>query len=431
VNGGDQQDQDNGGLLPDLTPLTGLLSPTLGSPGLQHSYWVPGLEWSGAIQSQSYNQTPNSGWLMNNYFVGNLSLIKAWGRNQLAVNYSGGGYVSTDSTQGNGYYQQLALAQTFTWNRWQLQLIDQFSYLPESSFGFGGSTGLGAPGTGGPLSPVIPGIGNGNVPNQGIYAASGSRYSNSSAVQLTYNTSPRGSITLGGSYGLLNFVDPGNVDSNDITGTVGYNYTVSREGTIGAFYRFSAYHYPGQPQANGDHSFNLAYGRKITGRLALRLYAGPSFTTARIHPPGDSLGHGVNAGADMKYEVSNGGLSLAYTHGISSGSGVLIGSTSDQVNFGVTRRLTRLWTGQINAGYSRNTPVGSATQTNTQTYNTWSVGGGLSRPVGRYANVALNYAAQFTDYGLAGCVGAACMSNQTHHYININFQWHTRPLVLE
>jgi len=430
VNGSDQQDQDNNPLTPDTTPLTGIFTPTLGAPGLQHSYWVPGFEWSGAIQSRPYNQTQNSGWLMNNYLVGNLSLIKAWGHNQLAVNYSGGGYVSTDSVQGNGYYQQLALSQTFIWNRWQLQLQDQFSYLPESSFGFGGSTGLGAPGTGGTLGPVIPGISNNNAPNQGIFASIGPRYSNTSAAQFNYATSPRGSITFGGSYGLLDFVDAGNVDNNIVTGSFGYNYALSREDTIGAFYRFSSFHYPGQPQANGDHSFNFAYGRKITGRLALQLYAGPDFTTSRIHSAGDSLNYGVNVGSSLQYSVPNGGLSLSYTHGTSGGSGVLVGSTNDQLSLGLNHRLTRLWSGQLNFGYSHNSPISSATQTNTQSYNTWTVGGGLSRPLGRNANFGLSYTAQFTDYGLAGCVGAACTSNQTYHYVTLDLQWHARPFVL-
>lgn len=429
VNGGDQQDQDNSALAADSTPLTGLLTPTLGSPEMQHSYWVPGFQWSGAIQSTSYNQTQNSNWLMNNYFVGNLSLLKAWGHNQFAINYSGGGYVSTDSVQGNGYYHQLALSQTFSWRRWQLQLQDQFSYLPESSFGFGGSTGLGAPGTGGTLGPVIPGIGNNNTPSQGILASIGPRYSNTSAAQLTYTISPRGSVTFGGSYGLLNFVDAGGVDSDITTGTLGYNYAISREDTIGTFYRFSAYHYQGQPQANGDHSFNLAYGRKITGRLALQLYAGPEFTTSRIHPVGDSLNYGVNAGANLQYSVSNGGVSLGYSHGTSNGSGVLVGSTNDQLNFGLNHKLTRIWSGQLSFGHARNSTI-SSTQANSQTFNTWTAGGGISRPLGRNASFGLSYSAQFTDYGLAGCTGSACASNQTYHYVTINFQWHARPFVL-
>ena len=105
IDSGDQQDQNgapNNTLQPDNTPLTGIQNPTLGSPEIRHSYWVPGIQWSGTIQSNSYNQSQNSSWLMNNYLIGNLSLLKAWSRSQLAINYSGGGFFSTDSAQGNG-----------------------------------------------------------------------------------------------------------------------------------------------------------------------------------------------------------------------------------------------------------------------------------------------------------------------------------------
>jgi len=44
---GDQNpsgDQDSGpSLQSDMRPLTGVQSPTLGSPGSRHSYWVPGI----------------------------------------------------------------------------------------------------------------------------------------------------------------------------------------------------------------------------------------------------------------------------------------------------------------------------------------------------------------------------------------------------
>jgi hypothetical protein len=133
----------------------------------------------------------------------------------------------------------------------------------------------------------------------------------------------------------------------------------------------------------------------------------------------------------LLYAASRGGFALDFTHGTSGGSGVLLGSTNDYIDFSVNHALSRLWSGQVHAGYSRHTPLASAGQTNTQTYNTWSVGGGVSRPMGRYANLALSYTAQFTDYGLAGCTGTACTNNQTYHYVTINFQWHTRPFILE
>src|SRR6266481_6477918 len=188
INSGDiqnQVDDSNNRLTPDNTPLTGVLTPTLGSPEIIHSYWVPGIQWSGTIQSNGYNQAQNSSWLINNYFMGNLSVLKVWRKSQFAVHYSAGGFISSDSSQGNGYTQQLALSQTFQWNRWLVQLNDQFSYLPQTSLGFGGGTGLGIPGVGGSVGPVIPGIGSNYVPNQSIYSAVGPRYSNAAVVQLT------------------------------------------------------------------------------------------------------------------------------------------------------------------------------------------------------------------------------------------------------
>ena len=56
----------------------------------------------------------SSGWIMSNYLIGNISLLKAWSRSQLAVNYSGGGFFSTNSAVGNGAYQQLALVSNFS-----------------------------------------------------------------------------------------------------------------------------------------------------------------------------------------------------------------------------------------------------------------------------------------------------------------------------
>jgi len=431
ANSQDQDNQSDNTLTPDPTPLAGVLTPTLGSQELVHSYWVPGIQWSGSIQSNSYNQTANSGWVMNNYVIGNLSLLKAWSASQLAVNYSGGGFFSTDSTQGNGSYQQLALTQTYHRNRWLVQLLDQFSYLPQSALGFGGGSSLGIPGAGGSVGPVMPGVGNNYVPNQGIYTAVGSRYSNTAVVQITYATSLRGSVTLSGSYGLLDFVQSGNVNNDTTTGTLGYNYALTRLDTIGAFYSFSAFHFSGQPEAYGDHSFNLAYGRKLTGRLALQLYGGPSINTSRVTltNKGDTT-HGVNASANLRYGLHNGGVSVSFTHGLSGGSGVLTGSSSDQLNFGADRKLGRIWSGQLNMAYSHNTPITNVAGTVSQTYNTWTVGGGVNRALGRNTTFSAAYNATITDYGASGCTGTACTSSQTYNYVTLSLQWRTRPYIL-
>jgi len=424
------QDTTNG-LQPDTTPLTGVLNATLGTPEIRHSYWVPGFQYASTIQSNGYNQPNSSAWSAYNYLNGNISLLKAWTGSQLAVNYSGGGVLSTNnSTQGNSYTQQLALSQAFQWNRLRVQILDQFAYLPQSGFGFGAGTNLAIPGVGGSLGPTIPGLSGGVVPNQSIYAALGPQYSNAGVIQATYVISPRGSITASGSYGILRFVDPGNVDNNSVGASLGYSYQISREDTIGVVFRFSSYQYPGQPQAFGDKIVNLAYGRKIAGHLALQLYGGPEFTTFRVPIGTQSSTLGGNASANLNYGLEKGSLSAGYYHGLTGGSGVLNGSTVDQVNFGASRKLGRIWSANINLGYAHNKAVADSTQASFPTYNSWFVGGGVNRPLGRNLNFAMAYTAYINASNQPGCTGTSCSTNQTSNSITLNLQWHTRPFVL-
>src|SRR6266849_7086911 len=182
VDASDQPDQPANNLQPDNTPLTGITNPTLGNPEMRHSYWVPGFTYGNNIQSNSVNQTnTNSGWLDDSYFLGNVSLLAASSRSSLALNYSGGGYVSTDSTRGNGLYQNMSAVESITTNRWAFQIIDQFSYLPQTQLGFGGTTNLGLPGVGGSTGPIIPPVG-GIGTNQSIFTSIGPRYSNTGAL---------------------------------------------------------------------------------------------------------------------------------------------------------------------------------------------------------------------------------------------------------
>jgi hypothetical protein len=428
ANAQDDSQNPTNVLQPDNTPVTGIQDATLGSPETRHSYWVPGIQYGGTIQSKGYGQANNSGWLMNNYLIGNISLLKAWSRSQLAVNYSGGGFFSTDSALGSGAYQRLALAQDFQWNRLAMQILDQFSYLPESQFGFGAGTNLGVPGVG-PIGPTIPGMGSGYVPNQSIYTAFGPQYSNAAALQVTYATSRRGSITASGSYGILNYIDPGNIDNSSTSGTVGYNYELTRQNSIGTFYRFSAYHFSGQPQAFGSNSFNLAFSRKLTGRMALQAYGGPDFTTFRVPVDGQSSKIGANIGVFLRYAFKDGTLSGNYFHGLTGGSGVFTGSTVDQVRFGASRTLSRVWTGDLNFGYAHNSAIVSSTAANSG-YNSWYFGGGVTRPLSRNTILSVAYNASISSSTRSGCTGNSCSSSQTSNTIIISFQWHTRPFVL-
>ncbi len=415
---------DPNALRPDTRPLTGVQTPSLGTPEFRHSYWVPGFQVATTAQSGGNN----GNWFDTTYLAGNLSLSEAWAHSHLALNYSGGGYFSTEGNQGNGAYQQLGLVQSFHWSRWQLDFFDEFAYLPTSQFGFGGLSNIGTPGIGGSLSPGAPGLGGNFVPDQTVLASNGPRYSNSFATQANFLTSPRGSITLVGSYGILRFSNPGNIDNDDIVGSIGYNYAISRKDTIGVLYRFTGYHFSGLPQAIGDHVFNAAYSRKVTGRLAISLFGGPEITNFRI-PIGTKTDNlGVSFGASALYGLQRGGVTLSYTHGTTGGSGVVAGATGDDLTASATRQLTRQWNARGNFGYGR-THGFTRNTISASSFNSFYFGAGLDHPLGRNALLSFGYTGYVVHESDVAC-GGVCSSTFTQHQIAVGFQWHSRPFVL-
>jgi hypothetical protein len=420
-----------GNLNPDIRPLTGVQTPTLGSPELRHSYWVPGFQYGNFVRSSILSQPTTSSWNSTSFVAGTVSLLEAWNRSQLSVNYTGGGNFSTDKSQGNDSFHQLGLIQAFDWRRWQVSFIDQFSYLPQTQFGFAADSILANPGIGGQLGPSLPALQPNYQPNQTIFTSIGPRYSNSITTEIAYSISPGESVTVSGSYGILRFVEGGSIDTNDTILSTGYNHALSRKDTIGLLYRFSGYRYLGNPQAINDHVAQLAYGRKITGRIALQLFVGPDVTTFRV--PLGSAHHRISGsgGASLTYAFRRSNLSFSYNHGVAGGSGQFTGSTSDEVQNTINHQLSRVWQGNVNFGLARTTSLGlsSASQVS-QTFNSWFTGGGLSRPVGRSANFTFGYTAYIQNSRLPVCRAGTCNTNYLQQQISLSFQWHTRPLVL-
>lgn len=424
----EQNQQEPGALQPDTRPLTGVQNTTLGTVASEHSYWIPGLQYGNTIQNNGYGS--QSGWSITNYLSGNVSLLRAWRSAQLSLNYSGGGTLS-NGPQGNGFFHQLGFDQAFEWERWQVQFLDQFSYLPESQFGFGAGSNLPIPGINGSPGQSSSGLGAGIGPNDTIFAARGPRYNNSFTTQVSYQLSPRSSVNVAGSYGILRFIDKGNTDSNDVIANAGYNYQITKKDTIGLSYRFSQFSYVGNPQRIDDHLISVAYGRKITGRMALQTYGGPEIATF-AKPLGKQNRRISGAGgATLSYQLSKNALDLRYSRGVSGGSGVFVGAVTDQIQAGLSRNFGRAWQGRLQFGYAHNKGVGGAQTIAAagQSYNSWFGGGGLSRSLGPNASFSVGYTARIQTTSVSPCPAGGCSTTQ--HQIAMTLQWHTRPLVLE
>jgi len=415
---------------PDNGPATGMQTPSFGSPELGHSYWVPGAEYGNTIQSRALGTDGQNSWYTNNYIGGNLSLLEASSRSQFGLNYSGGGFFTTDSQQSNGWYSILGAGESLNLGRLQVQFFDYFSYLPESQFGFFGGTGLAIPGINGTLGASVPGLGVSVIPNQSIFNAVGPRYSNAFATQTTYLLSRRSSVTLGGSYGFLKFTEPGNVDNDMVVGTAGYNYQLTDTDTIGLFYRFTAFHYTGEPQAIGNHVVNVVYVKKISRRLALSVSGGPQITNYRVPVNDQTQSIQGSGGVSFSYSLDRAAVNASYYHGLTGGGGLYLGSNTDQATVTFGRQLGRVWTGHLNFGYARNSSLANAAGVARPSTSDWFIGGGVSRPIGREFNFAFSYTARFDSSGATGCIGSNCNSSYTQNLISITVQWHPRPFVL-
>lgn len=437
LNGNQQEDNDNGQTMqPDRGPVAGVQAATLGTSELRHSYWVPGIQYANTAQSNNFNNTnstgstQNSGWTTTHYASGNLSLLEAWNHAMFGTNYSGGGFFSTDTNQGNGQFHQLSSAFEYDQRRWQLLMMEQFSYLPQSSFGFGGTTGLSVPGISGTLSVALPGLQEVFAPGQAIYSATGTRYANDAAAQLSYSLTRRTSFTVAAVYGLLRFSQPGNTDNDMEILNAAYSYAITRKDYLGATYRFTAFHFPGNPEALGDHVAQFMYARRVTGRLALNLAGGPEITDFRF--PVNGIGRTISGSgiASVSYGFRVTSFRLVYSHGVGSGGGFLSGSNNDLVSANFNRPLGHSWRSSVSFGYSRNSQLVTIKSLSSPSFNAYQISGGLTRPLGGGTNLSIGYQAQIQASNGLVCTTPSCQNNQTTHQIQMSFQWHAPPQVL-
>jgi hypothetical protein len=427
----DQDDSDPGTLQPDTRPLTGVQTPSLGSFEIGHNYFVPGVQLMETVRSISLNEPTGADWSSSSFLAGSMSLYKVSARSELSANYTGGGYLSSGGAQGNGMFHQLGITQAFKWKRWQLSLIDEFSYLPESAFGFGIGTGFSVPGISGVLAPTLPDLQSDLHPNQSILTSAGSRYSNSAAAELLYKLR-RSSINLSGTYAILRFVEPGNVNSDMDVLSAGYDYQLTGKSSVGVLYRLTEYHFLDTPQGLTDHSVRLAYGRKITGRIALQLFGGPELAMFRQPVENQSQRLTPSLGATLNYAMPNTNLLLSYNHGVSNGGGVLIGANTDQIRLEVDRHINRGWQGTVSFGFARNNGLGDFLDVlnQNQNYDSYVIGGGLNHMLNRTANLTFAYSARIQISTQNVCAAGSCGTSFTQHQFSVALSWHALPFIL-
>jgi len=257
-------------LAPDTRPLAGALGLSLGAPKTGRSFWTPYFDASATAYSNPVISGSGTGWTTWISVSGGIDLRKVSSNSDLTLTYLSGGSFASDGT-GSVNVQQFGLAERLTFRRTVLTLMDQLGYLPQSSLGFNG-LGTSTLATGGNL-----GLQGGFTPNQSILTASGQRISNTSIAEIDRYLTPRTVLTVVGSYGLLHYFENNLSDTHETTVQAGISHLLNRKDTIALLYRFDAFRYNHLAQSINDHSVQVSYARRVTGRVALQLSAGPDF----------------------------------------------------------------------------------------------------------------------------------------------------------
>ena len=296
-----------------------------------------------------------------------------------------GGYLIANSGQPNSSYQSLALSQGYQTKNWNFQIQDDVSYLPESPVtGLSGIPGVGDLG----IDPVPIGPDAGI----GILTTFGPRVSNTVDGSASRVIGGHLSAQVNAYEDIQRFVGDYSyegVDNSSEGGTGGVSYHFGTRSALTANYSYSQFNYQGTPYSFTTQSVTVDYTRQWTRRLTTDVYAGPQHIESTESESGQPSTQ-IAAGGSVSYTGRNAFYNISYSRGVNNGSGVVLGSFSDNIVGAARRQFGRKWSASGSLGYSRSTSLPSL---NTVSFSTdsVSVGGQLVRGIGRNISTYVSY----------------------------------------
>ena len=420
---------------PDIRPLAGAQNLSIGSQSTSHSFLLPsfGVVTQAQLNPYSSSLADSPSLISATYLSGRLGINKISKQSELLVDYLASGGFSNYSGLGNSVIQSLDFAETIHSGRWSQLFGEQFSYLPASSFGFGGLGGLDGLAVGLGNVGSTPGFRQDILPSQSIMTNGAPRISNTALAQTTYALGYRSSLTFGGSYGTLHFIDGGFQNSSAANFRGGYNYLLSPLNSMSVSYGFSRLMLSNSPQRMDDHSLQLSFARRITGRLSFQIGAGPNFQIFRapVAGPRTVFTWAVYSALVGTYQFRHVEAGFNYSHGLTGGSGVLPGAKTDALS-GRLGRAFGNWKGSLYVGYSRNQALQQTIiNANAIAPQGWFAAAQVNRGFVRYGSLFFSYNVSGQSSLAAVCSLPACRMNTLTQTVSVGYNWGLRPIVLE
>jgi len=420
-------------LAPPVTSLDQVsLEPTIAA----RSFLQPGVH---ATESVNSNLGSNGGVVGITRLLGSLDLTRLWSRYAFSADYVGGAALYSDDWGRPSQVHEMAAAQRYAWRTGQLQACDHLTYLPEGSFGFSGFNGAGGNTVGGSCGGSFGG--GSSFGSVGVAP----RLTNAASLDLRESLSPRSSITAAVGYTFTDFLHPHDlaaVNSHQESAQAGYSHVLNHFDQVGLQYGFEQFQFP---QAAGGtivaHTVEGLYAHQVSGRMDMTLAAGPEFIIVRLPatvlvPAHTSTELTASARAILRYRFPRDTVTLSYNRHVTAGSGIQLGSQTDEVRASLGRPLTRQWTGSVDVGYSHHRALQAAPTIGNAvggTYQAGFAGGGLTRRLGRFFSLQMHYQYTYEYFAGDACTKLDCSSGHTfnRHIGDVTLSWHPAPIRLD
>src|SRR5436853_1002941 len=415
----------------DKRALAGAQDLSPDSTALRRSYWQPFFNLTSTLDTNPRGAGNTVSLVPWGSFYGGVDLLLSSRRSDLTLDYLGGGVVSQHKNEDQPI-QQLALGEKLSWRHATISLFDQVAYFPKAVSGFYLPTGTSLTSNRElALQPVF-------VPNQSIVTTVGQELTNAFIGELDLSPTPRSSLTFLESYSVVRFFNSGVLDLNDTILQGGFNHQITRNNTIALLYRYAGFRFDNLYQPMDGHVVQFAFGRRVTGRLAFQLSAGPELSLFRTAAGQQSLGSTLptilvfkrlswSLDSSITYEIRRTVLKLGYDHGVTDGGGFLAGATTDQGSLSIDSQLSRTLAGQLIGGYASNRgAIATAQQPVDELYRDWFAGVTISHTWGRRASVFLSYQVQRQASNFA-CAGVGCGNGFTRQFISLGLTGRAQP----
>ncbi len=324
------------------------------APSATATTTIPTLNTAPAVDQLNYSLTASEAILIGYYgnngvtsstnISGTAAYVSGSQAHPTSFLYSGGYLFGDYGGQPSSTYQDFGVSQEFNTKHMTYVLSDQVSYLPNAPvFGLSGVVGVGDIGT----EP----IGTGSTAFNSILTNYGKQVTNIAAASATARFTGSTSLEGFGNYTVQRFPDDTGIDNDDVEGGALLDHRISGRNTVGAGYVYYNFQYEsGYNLSITTQEAILQYQHTFSPRLLLSASAGPEFTSstdATLFPSGTN----VAADVSLFYTAQRTRYLLSYSRGTTAGSGVLLGTLSNNVNFTAQHDFDRNWSGGFSANY--------------------------------------------------------------------------------